>query len=58
MLASSFHSQYELSKGEMDQVAPVGVNTCAEIHSKYSLWKFTVSYWSLLHDIAHQSKWQ
>lgn len=58
VLASSFHSQYKLPKGEMDQVAPVGVNTRAEIHSKYSLWKCTVSYWSLLRDIAHQSKWQ
>lgn len=58
VLASFFCSQHELPKGEMDQVTPMGVNTCAETHSKFSLWKCAVSYWSLLHDITHQSKWQ
>lgn len=50
--------QCELPRGEMDQVAPFEVYTCAGTQSRFSLWRCAESYWSLLHDIEHLSKWQ
>lgn len=59
VLASSSCSQCKLTKGEMDQVALVGGNTCWERSpANFLSEKGTVHYWSLLHDITHQSKWQ